>query len=105
MKGLLTTLSILCMSFSFSFHPVLAETKTTAKDEPKVELTDDQKEELKELHEKMLENKREILKKYIEFGVLTEEKGTKILEKMESRFKELEENGYVPVWDKHHHHH
>ncbi|NEY72165.1 DUF2680 domain-containing protein [Bacillus mesophilus] len=93
------------MVFSFSINPVLAETQTVTKDQPKVELTDEQKEELKELYEEMLESKKEIIKKYIEFGVLTEEKGSKILEKMESRLKELEENNYVPNWDKHHHHH
>jgi hypothetical protein len=105
MKKLSVLLAILCMSLSFIYNPVQAETKTAAKDQPKIELTADQKAELKELHEDMLEKKKEIIKKYIEFGVLTEEKGKKVLEKMEAHYKELEENGFVPSWDKHHHHH
>jgi hypothetical protein len=93
-----------CLMIGFILTPIQAE-GAPEQSKPKVELTEKQKEELCELHEDMLETKKKIIKKYIEYGVFTEEKGNKIIEKMETRFKELKENGYVPNWDQHHHHH
>ncbi|WP_456277748.1 YckD family protein [Bacillus sp. AK128] len=105
MKRVSMILAMLCLSFAVLLNPVQAEKDVASEEKPKVVLTDKQKEELQELHEDMLEDKKEIIKKYIEYGVLTEEKGTEIIEKMEGHFKKLEENGYIPTWDKHHHHH
>ncbi|WP_246942523.1 DUF2680 domain-containing protein [Bacillus pinisoli] len=105
MKKLLLISTIFLVTCGFNLGSVNAETESEVNNKPKIELSEDQKKEMQALHEDMLEQKKEIIKKYIEFGVLTEEKGTKIIEKMESRFKELEANGYVPNWDKHHHRH
>jgi DNA-binding PadR family transcriptional regulator len=70
-----------------------------------VTLTEEQKKELAKLHNEVLEKKKEIVSKYIEYGVFPEEKGKKIMEKMDNRFKMLEENNYIPKWDRHKHDH
>ncbi len=39
----------------------------------RIQLTDQQKQELQPLHNKMVENRKQILQKYVKFGVLTQE--------------------------------
>lgn len=65
-----------------------------------VELSDAQKQELQGITEVIFANKKEMINLYVEFGVLTEEKGEKMLKKMEKHHLKLKENGYVPKWEK-----
>jgi ElaB/YqjD/DUF883 family membrane-anchored ribosome-binding protein len=64
-----------------------------------VNLTEDQKEELARLHKQAIEKQKQIITKYVEYGVITEEKGQKMIEKTDKYFKQLEEHNYIPRWE------
>jgi hypothetical protein len=67
--------------------------------EEKVELTEAQKEVLKNLHEEMYELKVEMIEKNIEFGVISKEKGEEILKKIKKHHEKMEEHGFQHKWD------
>jgi hypothetical protein len=69
-----------------------------------VELTESQKKELETLYNGMFETHKQIVNKYVEFGVFSKEKGDKILSHMEERHTKLKENGFIPKWDRNKHH-
>jgi uncharacterized protein YlaN (UPF0358 family) len=75
------------------------------KDQPNknVELTEEQLNELSNLHKEVLEKNKQIIQKQIEYGLMKEEKGKVIMSMMEKRFKELEENGFAYKHSRHHH--
>lgn len=74
-----------------------------------VNLTDAQKSELKQLSDKMFEIKKQMVEKYLEYGVITKEQAEKKLEKLEKMKKVREQNGFIPGkgrgkhWDKKEH--
>lgn len=70
-------------------------------EKPKVELTDKQKQELDELYLELLETKKEIINKYVEYGVLPKEKADKKLNWLDEHYQKIKEHGYIPM---HHHH-
>ncbi|ARK32265.1 YckD family protein [Halalkalibacter krulwichiae] len=72
------------------------------KPEAEVTLTEEQKTEMAALQTQMLEQKKVILNKYVEYGVFTEEKAQKIIAHMDKHYKKLEENGFIPTWDRKH---
>ncbi|MGI6226864.1 MAG: YckD family protein, partial [Peptococcales bacterium] len=65
------------------------------------QLTDAQKKELATLQKEILEKKKEVISKYVEYGVMSKEKGDKIISRLEKRYERLEQNGFVPQWDNH----
>ncbi|WP_188207260.1 YckD family protein [Alkalibacillus aidingensis] len=67
-----------------------------------VELTEEQKNEMAELQRNVIDQHKEIVDKYVEFGVIDEEKGEKIKTHLEENYKMLEENDFVPNWDHRH---
>jgi hemolysin activation/secretion protein len=70
--------------------------------QPEVKLTEQQKTELANLHKDILEKKKEMISKYIEFGVIPEEKGQMMISHFEKHYEMLEQNGFV--WKMHPHH-
>lgn len=68
---------------------------------PKVELTDAQKQELDTLYKQLLETRKALLNKYVEYGVLTKEKADKKISWLEDHYKKIKEHNYVPMWDHH----
>ncbi|WP_429163468.1 DUF2680 domain-containing protein [Desulfitispora alkaliphila] len=48
------------------------------------------------LHKDILSKKREMVNKYVEYGVISKEKGNKIISHMEKRYEKLEENDFIP---------
>ncbi|BCB03876.1 DUF2680 domain-containing protein [Bacillus sp. KH172YL63] len=70
--------------------------------EQKVNLTAEQKAELGKLHDQMFATKKELVKKYVEYGVFSKEQGDKVLAMMEEKHKKLKENGYMMRWHPHH---
>lgn len=62
----------------------------------KVELTDVQKQELETLMKSIFNQKKEVVHKYVEFGVITEEKGEKMLKNLDRHYKKLEDNNFMP---------
>jgi len=79
--------------------PVWANTQD-ADNKTTVQLTEDQKKELAALHKDILAKKKELISKYVEYGVISKEKGEKIISRLEKRYERLEQNGFVPHWDK-----
>ncbi|WP_099362450.1 YckD family protein [Fredinandcohnia onubensis] len=64
---------------------------------PKVELTDQQKQELDKLYLDLLETKKEIINKYVDYGVLTKEKADKKLNWLDEHYQKIKEHGYIPM--------
>ena len=79
--------------------------ETGAETPTEVKLTEVQQEEMSILQKEALEKKKEIINKYVEYGVFTDEKGQKIISHIEERYSKLEQNGFVPKWDKDHNKH
>lgn len=69
-------------------------------EKPKIELTYKQKQELDKLYLDLLETKKEIINKYVEFGVLPKEKADKKLNWLDEHYQKIKEHGYIPM---HHH--
>ncbi|QUG42941.1 YckD family protein [Psychrobacillus sp. INOP01] len=63
-----------------------------------VKLTTEQQEEIKSLQQDALKQKKEIINKYVEYGVFSKEKGQKIITHLEERYIKLEQNGFVPIF-------
>jgi len=70
-----------------------------------IKLTEEQKNEMADLQKAVINQKKEIINKYVEYGVFTEEKGQKIISHLDKRYNELEKNGFIPQkrHGKHHH--
>ncbi|MFC7060316.1 DUF2680 domain-containing protein [Halobacillus seohaensis] len=67
-----------------------------------VKLTEEQQKEMAILQKEAFNQKKEIINKYVEYGVFNEEKGLKMISKFEDHYNKLEQNDFVPKWDQHH---
>ncbi|MGO4886710.1 YckD family protein [Anaerobacillus sp. MEB173] len=95
----LTAAALLCVGM---INPAFAEEESIEHQEVnEVTLTEEQKQELSELHKSLFEQKKEVINKYVEYGVFTKEKGDKIISKFEKHHEKLKESGYIPRWDHH----
>lgn len=63
--------------------------------QPEVQLTEQQKTELAKLHKDILDKKKEMVQKYVEFGVIEEEKGQMMIAHFEKHYEMLEQNGFM----------
>jgi hypothetical protein len=93
-----TVLVVMCVSGMNS--SLAAAEDRTSQSATIVELTEVQKNELANLHKGVLEKKKELISRYIEYGVITDEKGKRIITRFEERYKRLEQNGFIPIYDK-----
>jgi hypothetical protein len=100
MKKLVVGLALI-MGFSiFGVYEVGAENEPQqGEKEPKIELTEVQKSELDKLYQEMFNTKKELIKKYVEYGVITQEKADKKMKHMDKYYSKIKENNYVPKWD------
>jgi hypothetical protein len=89
---------------SFGFSSLASAEGSGQTPEQKVNLTDEQKAELGKLHEQMYSTKKELVKKYVEYGVFSKEQGDKVLKMMEVKHQKLKANGYMMRWHPHPHH-
>ncbi|WP_240335254.1 DUF2680 domain-containing protein [Paraliobacillus sediminis] len=76
------------------------------KDHPKpkfqeVELSEKQTKELKTMYEDLVNQRKGIVEKYKEFGVLSEEDATKMEEHLDMFMEKMQEDGFVPKWQEH----
>ncbi len=74
---------------------VAYEVDASSKGSAEVKLTAEQQQELAEIYKNMFAKKKEVIKKYVEFGVLTEEKGMKIKQKIDAKYEKLKDNGFI----------
>ncbi|THE11066.1 DUF2680 domain-containing protein [Bacillus timonensis] len=75
-----------------------------SEERPKVELTDQQKKELDQLYLELLETKKSIINKYVEYGVLPKEKADKKLKWLDEHYQKIKEHGYIPMYHHKKHH-
>ncbi|PAF35833.1 hypothetical protein CHH58_14685 [Terribacillus saccharophilus] len=64
-------------------------------------LTDQQKQEIAALQKQALEQEKQIIEKYVEYGVFSEEKADQIEKHLDQRFKQLEQDGFIPKPHRH----
>jgi len=65
-----------------------------------IKLTDDQVAELEKLVTELFEKRKELISKYVEFGVLDQEKADAIFEHMDRHLEKLKESQYIPKFEK-----
>jgi argininosuccinate lyase len=99
------TFSILFMMVIIGLVPVHAETPAANQEKLNVQLTEQQKKELSILHKDILAKKKEVIAKYVKYGVIPKEKGDKIISHLEERYAKLEQNGFIMKHERHHHRH
>ncbi|WP_153403369.1 DUF2680 domain-containing protein [Gracilibacillus oryzae] len=97
-KWIMTISAVLFMTFAFA-------SEFSAETNQNVKLTDEQKQEMAKLQNDMMNQKVAIINKYVEYGVLPEEKAKKMIDHLEAKLDKLEENGFIPKWDRKPHHH
>ncbi|OEF96599.1 YckD family protein [Desulfuribacillus alkaliarsenatis] len=95
----LTVLTTLLLTVFIGGSPVLAEMHTAENTKAEVNLSVEQKNELAKIHKDLLQNKKQLISKYVEYGVVTKEQGDKITSRFDERYDKLEKNGFVPKWD------
>ncbi|MEG9297836.1 YckD family protein [Mangrovibacillus sp. Mu-81] len=99
MKKMIFTLITACLlTFNFQGY-ASAESQQVAPQ--RVNLSDAQKQELDKLHQELFTTKKELINKYVEYGVFTKEQGDMMIQKMNERYQKLKENGFMMRW--HHH--
>jgi uncharacterized lipoprotein YehR (DUF1307 family) len=91
MAACLLSMSIFGATSSFAE----VEKPEEANNTQEVKLTDAQKAELAKLHKGILEQKKQLIQKYVEFGVIPKEKADKMIQRFEEHYKMLEENGFI----------
>ncbi|MES9644869.1 YckD family protein [Bacillus velezensis] len=72
-------------------------------------LTEQQKKEIESLEKEVLEKRKHVISKYVEYGVLPKEKAEHIKQHMDRRFNMMKQNGFVlkpppHKLEKRHHH-
>lgn len=94
---------ILLMAGSFCSVIQQADAHNNDEQMQEVELTEEQKGELAVLHKNILEHKKELVDKYVEFGMLPEDKRQKIKDHLDERYQKLVENDFKPIRPKRYH--
>ena len=89
--------------------PVLADNHPTVSnpsgqsDKAPVQLSAAQKQVMETLYQDLFNKKKEVISKYVEYGVMTEEKGKKIMSRFEEHYVRLKMDGFIPQlkkWNK-----
>lgn len=98
MKKILCYALLFMISFGgLHVHSVSAEEV----DMKNVELTDEQIQELDTLYDEMFSKHKEIIAKYVEYGVINKDKADKIMNKLDNKREKLQDKGYIPSCDHH----
>jgi len=61
-----------------------------------IKLTKEQQKELADLHKEVLEKRKQIVSKYVEYGVMTKERSEALISQFEEHYKALEKNQFYP---------
>lgn len=65
-----------------------------------IQLTGKQKKELAALHKEILQKKKVLISKYIEYGLISEKKGQRLIAHIDRHYERMEKEGFVPKWHK-----
>ena len=94
MKKIMTA-TILAVLLSFEGAAfVFAQESEGPEEKTVAPLTEEQIAEVKEIHQTILAQKKMLIKKYVEYGKISEEQGEKITERFDRHYKMMEENGF-----------
>lgn len=104
-KQIVTCLTAVALLFGLFITPTYAEQNKPLEQEKQIQLTESQKAELSEIYQDIMEEKKELIQKYVEFGVLSKEKGNQMTQKLEKRYKMAEKNGFMLPHCRHDGHH
>jgi hypothetical protein len=85
--------------------PAYAEQNKSVEQEKQIQLTDSQKAELAEIYKDLLDEKKQLIQKYVEFGMVSKEKGDNMMQRMDEHFKMMEQNGFQLPHHPHANHH
>lgn len=94
-KKIFTSLSLVLLLFGFFILPAYAEQPKPIEQVKQVQLTESQKAELAEIYKDILDERKELIQKYVEFGVISKEKGNEMIKRFEEHFKIMEQNGFM----------
>ena len=94
-KQIVTSLTTVALLFGLFITPTYAEQNKSVEQEKQIQLTDSQKAELSEIYQDIMEEKKELIQKYVEFGVLSKEKGDQMIQRFEKHYKMAEKNGFM----------
>lgn len=64
-------------------------------------LTEEQKQELASMQKDIMEKKKQLINKYVEYGIIDQERGKEIKSHIERRYENNKKNGFMPKWDHH----
>lgn len=96
---IITGLVVLALAASFvSASPAQTPTQDNRPYRPcaqQIALTDAQKQELAPLYNQMLETKKQILQKYVEYGAITQEQANARISRMQERMSYCRQNGII----------
>ncbi|GEM_PF-689440 len=99
------TAILVMLAFLLVFVSQAYAAPDTAPVKSEIKLTETQKQSIAALEKDILKQKKAVISKYVEFGVLSEAKGKEIISRMEQRYQMMEQNGFVPRMDKPMHRH
>ena len=94
-KQIATSLTTIALLLWIFIMPTYAEQNKPVAPEKQIQLSESQKAELAEIYQDLMEEKKELIQKYVEFGALPKEKGAKIIQKFEEHYKMAEKNGFM----------
>lgn len=101
-KTLMNLLAVMLISLmTFGVIPAHAAEKISPQPEKTpVNLSDQQIKELASLQKEVLEKQKNVISKKVEYGVISKEKGDKIMAHLEHHYARMEKNGFTHKWDK-----
>ena len=67
------------------------------------QLTDEQVKQLEDLALEMLDLRKQMVDKYVEFGIMTEERAQKMKEHFDRNFQKMREAKFMPHWENYYH--
>ncbi|MDW7673519.1 MAG: YckD family protein [Bacillota bacterium] len=102
MRKLTVAMAVFLLMFvaALGVLPVNANDGMAVNTNETVQLTEAQQKELATLHKDILGKRKEVISKYVEFGVIPKEKGDKIITRLEKKYEKLEANGFIPKCEK-----
>ncbi|OUM89538.1 MAG: hypothetical protein C6P37_11505 [Caldibacillus debilis] len=91
-------LMVLLACFGLGAGHAFAEEPSSLERGKNTQLTEEQQKELENLHTEILDLRKELMEKYVEYGIFSKEQAEDYLSHMESRFERLKQNGFIPHW-------
>lgn len=99
-RALRMLLVVSVLTLAFAAAPAFAEQPEESEERPTHEaaasLTEQQKSELAAIYKDLFEKKKQLIAKYLEFGVISQEKANKWTDRLDAHYTKLEQNDFIP---------